>query len=343
MRKNIALLFGVALVTCSCETLRHSYLETSSPEEKSSDIVRITNISDGKISGHNASATNVGVDYEHLICGYSEKSNVCWGYARNLVVSPDGKMIAFVTNRDGANNISVQESSFMGKEVQRTTRNVMDGIYWGADNQIYFADNNDPNVFISSIDGKNGASVLQVTKGDVIDYDPILTDDGKTLFFTRWSALTGPSVFMSGLENGTPQECCKGFAPCPVPGSASVFYCARNSASGRTEIWQVDNEKKTERVILSDANCSFTHPSISPDGKWLLVVGNSISSISKCQNLDIFVARTDGSGLKQLTSHPANDSSPVWAKDGRSIYFISNRGMADKNSFNVWKMNFNME
>lgn len=343
MRKNIALLFGVALVTCSCETLQHGYLETCSPEEKSSDMVRITNISDGKISGHNASATNVGVDYEHLLCGYSEKSNVCWGYARNLVVSPDGKMIAFVTNRDGANNISVQESSFMGKEVQRTSRNVMDGLYWGTDNQIYFPDNNDPNVFISSVDAKNGASVLQVTKGDVIDYDPTISDDSKVLFFTRWNALSGPSIWKMELGSGKSEECCKGFAPCPLPGSSTKFYCARNSASGRTEIWVVDLTDKSERVILSDANCSFTHPSVSPDGKWLLVVGNAKSSISGKQNLDIFAARADGSELTQVTSHPADDSSPAWARDGRSIYFLSNRGMSDKSSFNVWKMNFNKE
>ena len=115
----------------------------------------------------------------------------------------------------------------------------------------------------------------------------------------------------------------------------------RNSSDGKSEIWYVDYVKGQESIILSDVNRSFTNPTLSPDGQWLLVVGNSASSISKKQNLDIFAVRTDGTQLTQLTYHPQQDCCPVWSKDGKSIYFISSRANKDM-YYNIWRMNFNL-
>ena len=55
-------------------------------------------------------------------------------------------------------------------------------------------------------------------------------------------------------------------------------------------------------------------------------------------NTDLFVCRIDGTGFAQLTYHAADDLSPVWSKDGRFIYFISQRGSSDGTA-NIWKMN----
>lgn len=59
-------------------------------------------------------------------------------------------------------------------------------------------------------------------------------------------------------------------------------------------------------------------------------------------NTDIFVCKLDGTHLTQLTYHAADDLSPVWSKDGRYIYFVSQRG-SSTGTANVWKMIFTVK
>lgn len=73
----------------------------------------------------------------------------------------------------------------------------------------------------------------------------------------------------------------------------------------------------------------------------ILMVGSNIlmNGTSQYANTDIFVCRTDGTQLTQLTYHAADDLTPVWSRDGKYIYFISQRGSATAVA-NVWRMNF---
>ena len=74
----------------------------------------------------------------------------------------------------------------------------------------------------------------------------------------------------------------------------------------------------------------------------LLFVGSNIINENSFSyaNTDIFVAKIDGTNLTQITYHAADDLSPVWSRDGKYIYFISQRG-SDTGTANIWRMNFN--
>src|SRR5438093_588165 len=64
---------------------------------------------------------------------------------------------------------------------------------------------------------------------------------------------------------------------------------------------------------------------ISPDGKWLAFVVSSPDESRNRMTAEIWIAATDGSGIRRLTNSPGSDTHPRWSPDGSSIAFLSDR------------------
>ena len=73
---------------------------------------------------------------------------------------------------------------------------------------------------------------------------------------------------------------------------------------------------------------------VSPDGKWVVFVLRKTDLKANRGRTDLWMMAADGSGLRRLTSNPSADFSPIWAKDNRSIWFLSARS----GSVQVWKI-----
>lgn len=337
--KNIPVYLSFISIFSSCMSTK-IYMETYAPEESSLNLVKVTDEANNSVVAGTSFRYNPYINYSNSTQGICQTAGFAWNTHSVLDISPDGKQLAYCTRMNGQDNIMIRSSGAQGMATQRTFRNVH-SFSWGNDNQLYFSDINGQNNYICSINAQSGSLMNQLTNGFVNDLNPVVSANGKLVYFTRITS-TGPSIWSINRDNGTLTSCSRGYSPCLIKSNPNAYYCVRNSTSGRSEIWFVDYVKGQESLILSDVNRSFTNPKLSPDGKWIVCVGNSVSNISRQNNLDIFVVRTDGSQLTQLTYHPAIDTSPVWAADGRSIYFVSSR--ANKtNSFNIWRMNFILE
>lgn len=194
-------------------------------------------------------------------------------------------------------------------------------------------------IYIVSAD--KGNIIRQITNGTESSFGGIISTDGNTIFFHREENAFSHTLWSYDRKNNLFSNFGRGFNVCPIPTDPNTIYCARFTTKHESEIWRVNFATGIEEVILSQPGKSFTTPQLSPDGKWLLVVGSSKKKKGDLGNTDIYVVRTDGTQLTQLTYHPGDDVSPIWSPDGKSIYFISQRGSAKK-KHNVWRMNFTL-
>lgn len=337
--KSSSLLTAIvsSFVLGSCQTTQ--YLESYAPEEGGLNVMKITDESANTVLGPTTAVLSSGDSFASSSKGGSKAAKFYWSTMRLLDISPDGTELAYLSRNNKQDNIMIRRSTAQGAATQRTFRH-LNSFSWGHDNQLYFSDISDNNYSqICTTDAHVGSLLRQLTNNNY-DRDPVVTSDGSLMFFTRLDK-SGPSIWSLDLKNGALTSCARGYNPCVIGEEKDAFICVRNNSNGQSEIWKVNYVLGQETLILTDKNRSYTNPRVSPDGLWIVCEGNSKSSITKKNNLDIFAALIDGTSVVQLTYHPANDCSPVFSKDGKSIYFISDR--ANKNEeYNIWRMRFDL-
>lgn len=238
--------------------------------------------------------------------------------------SPDGRQIAFSSDRDGPRKIYLMNSD--GTDL-RPLAKVVSGSF------PVFSPDGTQLIFGSSIENENG---------DV--YLANLNDDSPPVKLTDWP---------SNEENR--QNC---WSP---DGTKIVFL---SDQSGKSNIYVLDVEPFKPRLVLGDENADLTAPSFSPDGSKIAyqarledktgelrvsdttsrVVrtvikgenadlspawaprGNVIAFNCKSEgNTDVCAVADNGDSLANLTRNAARDTSPTWSPDGTEIIFASNR------------------
>ncbi len=110
-----------------------------------------------------------------------------------------------------------------------------------------------------------------------------------------------------------------------------IIFVSSGFASGPCE--------STHPFSVSDllAMERISDPQVSPDGEWLVFVLQKTDLEADRPRSDLWMVRSDGTGLRRLTSHTENDSNPRFSADGKSIYFISKRS----DSSQVWRIRIN--
>lgn len=325
MKKNVLYLLACCLIfICACKPIQTVVYGTISvPEEGGIKFEKITEENDEVVTPNVRKTTINGI------------TTVEWWVNPFIDVSPDGERIAYICHKNNLQNIMVKNTTSGGISTQRTFRNLVQDLSWSPDGTtICFSEYSNGHNSIYLINAAQGSVVRQITAiGSTNDYCGTLSADGNILFFHRMEGNNNYSIWGYDRANNLLSNYSRGMTPCPIPNEPGSYYCTRYNNRGLCEIWKINPEKGIEEVVLSRPDQSFSTPQLSPDGKWIVCTGSSRG------NTDVYVVGTDGNNLTQLTYHPGNDLSAVWAPDGKSIYFLSQRGNP-QGRYNIWKMNF---
>ncbi len=264
-----------------------------------------------------------------------------WYAAPLLAVSPNGEQITYIAESNGYKNLYIKEISGGSKKIQRTfNKNIMDMSYSPDGTKISFTEDKGGDFNINMINATQGVAVRQVTATSETELGPIFSPDGESIYYTVQEG-NRFYVWNISLETTLKTQYSEGFTPVLTPDGTKLIVTRNSKDSGFGEIWEIDLIKGTETQLLSSPDVGYSSPAISPDGKYITVVGVTLKSDTRPQNLDVYVMKADGTALTQLTFHGGNDVSPIWSSDGKSLFFLSQRGNA-KGKFNVWKMDFKL-
>ena len=185
----------------------------------------------------------------------------------------------------------------------------------------------------------DGGEPRKVLDDAFLNWNPVWSPDGSWLYFgsDRSGSLNLWRLELderSGEVRGDPE-------PVMTPSTASGFWSLSRDGS---RLLYASNESKSnvERFPFDPGQLQVTGRqeavtrgshrvrscAVSPDGL-------RIALHASLPREELFIARIDGSGMRQLTDDPHNDRQPDWSPDGRRLLYYSNRG----GSYEAWVFN----
>jgi len=186
---------------------------------------------------------------------------------------------------------------------------------------------------VFSVPAEYGEIINLTQTPGIREIDPVWSPDGKWIaylsdrsdeyeLYMRLSDGSGEEKRIT--RNGTIWR----FPPVWSPDSKKLAFSDKNQ-----ELWYVDvNTGNTTLVDNSDYN-DITEYSWSPDSKWITYTKGSESLM-----ISIWVFSLDDKKAMQLTSNLTTEFNPAFSKDGKYLYFFSNR---DFNlQFSNWEFNY---
>jgi TolB protein len=186
----------------------------------------------------------------------------------------------------------------------------------------------DSTIFIANADGSHERALVPLS---VLDANPSFSPDGRWVLFT--SRREGSADIYrvhpdgTGLERLTDHPAFDDQAVMSPDGNRVAFVSSR---SGQADIWLLDIRTRQLRNLTDHPGGDY-RPAWSPDGQWIAFTSDRDSdgarahttapAFSPAQSTQIYVIRTDASGLRRLTTGETSVGGASWSEDGKQIAF----------------------
>lgn len=115
------------------------------------------------------------------------------------------------------------------------------------------------------------------------------------------------------------------------PAGAQVAFASNREEGIGFQIYIMNSDGSSQSRLGPVQPGDNNHPSWSPDGSQIAFQSKrDTNSNPQDDNFDIYVMNSDGSNIRALTIHGADDSEPSWSPDGGKIAFLSERSGQDE-------------
>ncbi len=231
--------------------------------------------------------------------------------------SPDGRQIAFISERGGSPNIYVLNvaevlQNAAGSAPQRLTNTVATDVAWSADGtQIAFASEQDGDVeiFVINVDGTNER---QLTDNDTEDVNPAWSPDNEKILFASRRDGRYQEIYVMNSDGSSQQRLtdndANDYAPAWSPDGTQIAFTF--DVAGDPEIFVMNADGSDRQQITDHPNAMDWWPSWSPDGRQIVFCALDQANFENLH--DIYVVNADGSNMRQLTNDTADTWWPDW-------------------------------
>ncbi len=235
-------------------------------------------------------------------------------------VSPDGRTVAFVSNRDGAPGIYLLALHRQdAPPVRVPTMGGASAPSWSPDGaRLAFVCRRGGQADICVV-GRDGRDERVVVAGPHDEKDPAWSPDGSRIAFASNRDGRHELYVMrtdgGALERLTRNDHDDGRPSWSPDGTTLAFV---REHAGIHDIYTIDVATRRERLLTPEPG-SDSEPAWSPDGTRIAFAS------ARSGDYEIYVMQADGSHQVAITRNPARDTRPAWSPDGRDIVFASNR------------------
>lgn len=228
--------------------------------------------------------------------------------------SPDGKEIAFYSERDGTRQIYVMEAS--GGNVRRVTGalSMNEDPSWSPDGErICFWGQKGPkapeNLYLIRRDGTGMTNLTRSQKGTC--RVPAWSPDGATIAFTSNRYLTH-QVYLIGVDGkgerrltGNPRGACR---PRWSPDGKRIAYSDGGYGIRKNvDIWEMDPDGERKTRLTKGAGNDYD-PAYAPDGDWIIFASD------RSGHYELYLMDRRGSSEVRMTEFRDFTRYPDWTR-----------------------------